>query len=187
MQHDYEILEDSVRNTFGGVVWSHKIHEKQSDLYAKQYKWMETAKILAASLTSVGIVSLIFTNQMWLKVASALVSFVSVFVSAFFKSFDLQTMVSTHTSVAHRLLHIRDDLKLLLLRIHLGQRTVDELMQQYNELVKQVDEIYSDAPRTSDKAVEQARIALDIKHDNMFSDGEIDDNLPETLRRRETR
>lgn len=28
---EYKILEDSVRNTFGSVVWSHKIHEKQAD------------------------------------------------------------------------------------------------------------------------------------------------------------
>ncbi|TCL61148.1 hypothetical protein EDD76_101245 [Kineothrix alysoides] len=183
MQNDYEIFEDSVRNTFGGVMWSHKIHEKQSDLYAKQYKSMETAKILAASLTSVGIVSLIFTDQIWVKILSALISFVSVFVSAFFRSFDLQNMISSHTSVAHKLLNKRDELKLLILRIRLEQDTVAVLMEQYNELVKQVDEIYSDAPRTTDKAVKQARIALNIKQDNRFSELEIDDSLPEKLRR----
>lgn len=185
MQNDYEIFEDSVRNTFGGVMWSHKIHEKQSDIYAKQYKCMETAKILAASLTSVGIVSLIFTDQIWVKMLSALISFISVFISAFFKSFDLQKMVSSHTFVAHKLLNKRDELKLLILRIRLEQDTVAELMEQYNEIVKQVDEIYGDAPRTTDKAVKQAKIALNIKHDNNFSKMEIDENLPEKLRKEE--
>ena len=55
MDEEYIILEDSVRNTFGGVIWSHKIQEKQADIYSSQYKYMETAKIVAASLTSVGI------------------------------------------------------------------------------------------------------------------------------------
>ena len=33
MDNEYSILEDSVRNTFGSVVWSHKIQEKQADIY----------------------------------------------------------------------------------------------------------------------------------------------------------
>ena len=57
MDDEYSILEDSVRNTFGSVVWSHKIQEKQADIYFSQYKCMETIKIATASLTSVGIVS----------------------------------------------------------------------------------------------------------------------------------
>lgn len=95
MDEEYIILEDSVRNTFGGVIWSHKIQEKQADIYSSQYKYMETAKIVAASLTSVGIVSLLFTGQVWIKVLSAIISFVSVFISAFFKSFDLQALIRT--------------------------------------------------------------------------------------------
>ena len=113
MDNEYSILEDSVRNTFGSVVWSHKIQEKQADIYFLQYKCMETIKIATASLTSVGIVSLIFTDQMWLKVLSALISFVSVFISAFFKSFDLQTLVSAHNNSAQKMLKIRDELKLI--------------------------------------------------------------------------
>ena len=73
MDNEYSLLEDSVRNTFGSVLWSHKIQEKQADIYFSQYKCMETIKIETASLTSVGNVSLIFTDQMWLKVLSALV------------------------------------------------------------------------------------------------------------------
>lgn len=185
MLQDYEILEDSVRNTFGSVVWSHKIQEKQADIYSNQYRLMETAKITAASLTSVGIVSLIFTDHMWLKLISALVSFVSVFISAFFKSFDLQTMVLSNKSTAQKLLTVREELKLLLLQIHLQQGTVYELTEQYRVLVKTIDAIYVDAPRTTDKAVSQARLALNITQDNTFTDEEININLPESLRRRD--
>lgn len=184
MQRDFEKLEDSVRNTFGSVVWSHKIQEKQADIYSEQFRFMEIAKITAASITSVGIVSLIFTDQLWIKIISALVSFISVFISTFFKSFDLQTMVSSHKSAAHKLLTVRDELKLLLLQIHLQQVTVTELTDQYSMLVKKLNEIYADAPRTTDKAVNLARLALNITQDNTFSDEEINVNLPESLRRR---
>ena len=89
MEEDYGVLESAVRQTFAGVVWSHKIQEKQADILAKRFKRMELVKIAASSLTSVGIVSLLIIDEWLIKIASALVSFVSVFVSGFFKSFDL--------------------------------------------------------------------------------------------------
>ena len=50
----YEMLESSVRDTFGSVVWSHKIQEKQADICSQHYKRLETMKIIAASITTVG-------------------------------------------------------------------------------------------------------------------------------------
>jgi hypothetical protein len=183
MEDKYDLIESSVRDALGSVVWSHKIQEKQADLYSQHFKWMETAKIVSASLTSVGIVSLIFTDQLWIKIASALISFVSVFVSAFFKSFDLQTMVSQHKAAANNLLSVRDELKLLLLKIRMKQGEPLELSKEYGEIVQQLDKVYANAPNTTDKAVDKARTALNITKDNTFSDTEIDGFLPAGLRK----
>ena len=46
-----QVLEDSIRNTLGSVVWSHKIHEKEADLILWKYKILETVKIISNSLT----------------------------------------------------------------------------------------------------------------------------------------
>lgn len=183
LEEKYCKLESSVRDTLGSVVWSHKIQEKQTDIYAKHFKVMETAKILSASLTSVGIVSLIFTDQFWIKIISALISFISVFISAFFKSFDLQTMVGQHKAAANNLLAVRDDLKLLLLQIKLQKSNPDSLYDRYEEIVHQLDKVYADAPNTTDKAVDLARVAFNITKDNTFTDGEIDGFLPVGLRK----
>ena len=180
---NYNKIESSVRDTFGSVVWSHKIQEKQADIYASKYKWMETAKIAASALTSVGIVSLIFTDQLWIKLVSALISFISIFVSAFFKSFDLQTMVNQHKSAANNLLVVRDELKLLLLQIRLQKDEPVALYEKYESTVHQLDKIYTNAPNTTNKAVEMARKALNITQDNTFSDAEIDRFLPVELRK----
>lgn len=183
MEEKYCKLESSVRDTLGSVVWSHKIQEKQADIYAKHFKVMETVKILSASLTSVGIVSLIFTDQFWIKIISALISFVSIFVSALFKSFDLQIMVGQHKAAANNLLAVRDDLKLLILQIKLQKSDPDALYNRYEEIVHQLDKVYADAPNTTDKAVALARTALNVTKDNTFTDGEIDGFLPVGLRK----
>lgn len=183
MDKNYETLESSVRDTFASVVWSHKIQEKQADICAKRFKCLETAKILSASLTSVGVVSLVFTDQLCIKIISALISFVSVFVSAFFKSFDLQTMVSQHKAAANNLLEVRDQLKLILLQIRLKQESVQAIYEKYEGVVQQLDKVYADAPNTTDKAVACARKALNVSKDNTFSDDEIDGFLPKGLRK----
>ena len=104
MIENYKMLEDVVRDSYASVVWSHKIQEKQADIYAEKFKKMETVNIGAASLTSVGIVALIFTDPLWLKLVSALISFATVYITAYFKSFDLQKFITSHK--AHSFLRI---------------------------------------------------------------------------------
>lgn len=180
---NYDKIESSVRDTLGSVVWSHKIQEKQADIYESRFKWMETAKIAAASLTSVGVVSLLFADQLWIKLVSALFSFISVFVNAFFKSFDLQAMVKQHKLSANNLLKIRDDLKLLLLQIHLQKDDPVTLYEQYESTVHQLDKLYMDAPNTTNRAVEMAREALNVTQDSTFSIAEVNKFLPAGLRK----
>ena len=183
MIENYKTLEGTVRDSYRGVVWSHKFQEKQADIYAEKYKKMETLNIAAASLTSVGIVAMIFTDPLWLKLISALISFATVYITAYFKSFDLQKLTSSHKSTANKLIAIRDQYKILIMKIKLEADTVENLIQRYEDLVKKTNEIFLEAPRTSDNAVERARVALKVKKDNTFSDEEIDLFLPESLRR----
>ena len=73
-----------MRDSYASVVWSHKIQEKQADIYAEKFKKMENVNIVAASLTSVGIVALIFTDPLWVKLVSALISFATGYITAYF-------------------------------------------------------------------------------------------------------
>lgn len=181
--NNYEVLEDVVRDSYSGVVWSHKIQEKQSDIYAEKFKKMETINIGAASLTSVGIIAMVFTDPLWLKLVSALVSFASVYITAYFKSFDLQKLIASHKAIANKLISVRGQYKVLLTEIRLQNDSVENLLKRYNELVKETDTIYLEAPSTTDEAVDRASEALKIKKDNTFSDDEIDSFLPISLRR----
>jgi hypothetical protein len=131
----------------------------------------------------VGVVAMIFTDPLWLKLVSAVISFATVFITAYYKSFDLQKMTSAHKGTANKLIGVRDQYKILLLKIKMKQAPVETLIDEYEKLVAKTDEIYSDAPSTSDKAVERASEALKVKKDNSFSEGEIDSFLPESLSR----
>ena len=130
-------------------MWSHKIQEKQCDIYTKQYRFLETLNIISASITSVGILSLIFTNQFWIKIISAILSFVTIFVSAYFKSFDLHQMTLSNKTTANKLLCIRDQLYLIILKIHMECDSANDLLIQYEKTLEELDEIYQSAPNLS--------------------------------------
>lgn len=183
MADPYKILEDAVRDMFARAVWSHKIQEKQADIYQKQYKWMETVSIVCASMTSVGILSTIFADHMWIKIVSAVLSFVTVFVTAYFKVFDLSKLTQAHKDSANKLLMIRNELTGLLTSIKLKEKSSEELETRYQELLDKANEIYKDAPQTTDKAAKLAKEALQVTGDNTFSTEEIDSYLPKTLQR----
>lgn len=183
MNDSYRVLEDVVRDSYGGVVWSHKIQEKQSDIYAGYFKLMEKINIVAVSLTSVGIIAMIITDSFWAELISALVSFATVYITAYYKSFDLPKLIIAHKSTANKLISVRDRYKILLTEIKLQSDSVENLLRKYDELLEETNVIYHEAPSTTDKAVKKASKALKVKQDNTYSTEEIDLFLPHSLRR----
>lgn len=177
-------LEDLVRNAYAGVVWSHKIQEKQADIYADRFSYLKIANIILAGLSSAGIITIIFTDPYWLKIISAVVSFLSFLITAYFKSFNLLGLNSAHKTTANQLISIRDRYKSLLFKIKYRMNTVEELLNEHQKLQKETSTIYLEAPSTTYKAVAKASDALKVKKDNTFTDEEIDSFLPSSLRRK---
>ena len=183
MEEQYRIIEDTIRHTFTSVVWSHKIQEKQADICSTKFRWMETIRIIAASLTAAGILSIVFSDQLWVKILFTCISFITIFVSAFFKTFNLQEMVSVHKATANKLVSIRDRLILLLTKVKICAGTSQDIMSEYETIIKELNEIYQTAPNTTDRAVAKARKALNVTKDNTFTDEETDTFLPKSLQR----
>lgn len=177
-----KVLENEVRQTFMSVTWSHKIQEKQAEICFSRYKAWEIIRIICSALTTVGLFSLIFSDQLIVKIISAILSLTITFISMMFKSFNLQEMSNKHKSTANKLLIMRDKLRTLLVEIHLEIEEDSKLLSKYKILQNELHEIYNEAPNTSKRAVDKARTSLEIKEDNKFSDEEIDRNLPENLR-----
>lgn len=122
---DKLVFEDTVRSAFAGVSWTHKIHEKQADIYYAQFKVMETAKITISVLASIGIVSLIISDPLWLKIISALISGGSAFISTYYQSFKTYEQIENHKNTARELLALRDRYIHLLLKIKINDDVSD--------------------------------------------------------------
>ena len=58
----------------------------------------------------IGILSTIFTDRLWIKIVSSILSFATVFIAAYLKSFDLNKLSKAHKEAANRPLIVQNEI-----------------------------------------------------------------------------
>lgn len=134
MKDDYTTLEDLVRTQYANVFWTHKIQEKQAEIYEFRHKLFSWINIISASLTSAGIISIVFVDQFWIKLVSAIVSFVTTTMSALLATFDYKNLAKSNKTAATKLVCYRNELLSLLGRIRIKEKTAKELFDEFENL-----------------------------------------------------
>ena len=180
--NEYQILLEVVKQTFGNVVWTHKIQEKQADIYNERYEFIETINIVIVSVTACGIISLVFTDQLWVKIGASLLSFITITISVYSKTFNLNNLSMQHKIAANKLIPIRDELLQIIADIHIHNKSVDCIHEHYQDIMDKLNKIYSEMPTTTDGAVKRANNALKINAEFTYSAEEIDSFLPPALK-----
>ena len=178
-----EILESQLRQIFASVVWTHKIQEKQADIYLNRYNNLEFLRILLAAITSSGIFATIFVDKFWLKVVTTIVSAISLFITTYFKSYNLKELQKQHKKSALEWLELREDIMAVLCDIPLSKYSQDDLIAKRDTFIKRKIEIAKTTLDVEEKAVKKASNALKITGDNNYSDAEIDSFLPPLARK----
>ena len=178
-----EIVESQLRQIFASVVWTHKIQEKQSDIYLNRYNNLEFLRILLAAITSSGIFAIIFVDKFWLKMITAIVSAISLFITTYFKSYNLKEFQKQHKKSALEWLELREDIMTVLCDIPLNKYSQDDLIAKRDAFIKRKIEIAKNTLDVERKAVKKASNALKITGDNTYSDTEIDSFLPPLARK----
>lgn len=144
----------------------------------KQHKCLEFWRILFSALTSSGIFAVIFVDETWLKIITAIVSAISLFISTYFKTYDLKSFQKEHKKSALAFLELREEFVSVLCDIKMNKYTEDELLKKRDDLIKKKIKIANNTLDASEKAVEQASEALCKRKDNTYSDEQIDSFLP---------
>jgi hypothetical protein len=176
-----QVLLDEVRQNFASVVWTHKIQEKQADIYAKRYKIFEIWNIILAGVTSCGVLAIFFCDAYITKVLTTLVSFGSFFSSAYLKGFDLKNLERQHRIAANKFIIVRNQLLHIIAELHM-ESNLEQIKAEYQQILSDLNELYLEAPSTTDSAVSKASKALNIKNEYTYTDEEIDHFLPNNLK-----
>lgn len=178
------VIEAQIEQLMGKVAWTHKIQEKQADIYRKKGNQAELIKIVLSAITSSGILAVALGAEAFgFKVATAIVALLSTGVNLYLKKYDFISLEKEHKASATEWLGLREDYISLIADIRANIITDEKIIEKRDELLKEYKTISGKSPNTSSEAYIEASKALKINLDDLISEEEINKFLPVELRR----
>lgn len=185
-QLNLPVLEAQIRECYGRVSYTAKTHEKDSDLCTTKLNIIKWVHIILAAITTSGLITAFLGDPKvsWLAmVASVICSTLQLIISTYTKDVDPGQEAANHKITAAELWNVRESYLSLLADINEKSIDLSQIKEYRDQLQAKLFEIYKTAPRTTAKAYKIARKGLKTNEEMTFSVKEIDQLLPEALRK----
>lgn len=177
------ILEGQLRECFGRVVYSHKTHEKCADILLSRLSTIKLWQIILSALTTGGFIAAMFGAGEIGASGGVLVSTALLVLNAYTKNYDLGELSQKHRQAGADLWVVREKYLSLITDLRMGEKPIEALQKERDDLLEQLHSVYSGAPSTTYQAYKKAQEALKQFEDMTFSDEEIDTFLPKELKK----
>ncbi|EGJ9503623.1 hypothetical protein DM854_26415 [Escherichia coli] len=178
------VLEGQIRECYGRVVYSHKTHEKCSDILLSRLSSIKFWQIILSALTTGGFLATFFGAGEVGSGVGIVVSTLLLILNAYTKDYDLGELAQKHKQAANEIWLIREKYLSLLTDLAMGEKPIEQLQSERDSLLESLHSVYSGSPSTTFEAYKKAQDALKNKEDLTFSEEEIDAFLPKELKRR---
>src|SRR6185295_2837156 len=179
------ILEGQLRECFGRGVYTHKTHEKAADILLTRLSRIKFSQIILSALTTGGFIAAIIGAGNVGAILGVIVSTLLLVLNAYTKNYDLGELSQKHRQAGADLWIIREKYLSLITDLRMGERPIESLQKERDQLLKDLHSVYSAAPSTTYQAYKKAQVALKQLEDMTFSDAEIDAFLPKVLKKDE--
>ena len=177
------ILEGQLRECFGRVVYSHKTHEKCADILLARLSQIKLWQIILSAITTGGFIATVFGAGKIGALVGILVSTCLLILNAYTKNYDLGELSQKHRQAGADLWIIREKYLSLITDLRIGEKPIDALQNERDDLLEELHLVYSGAPSTTYQAYKKAQGALKKLADMTFSDNEINAFLPKELKK----
>lgn len=178
-----QIIEAQLRENYGKIVYSHKTQEKCADMLTTQHHRIKNAQVILSALITTGLLVRIFKGAEWALILSTIMSAIQFGVTSYLKEYNLGETIQKHSTAALELFDIREKYLSLLIGLRARLLSAEELVNKRDELHEELSKTYKGSPRTFSNAYKAAQKALQVNSELTFSDKEIDNFLPQTLRK----
>lgn len=175
-------LLETVRESFGRVVYSHKTHEKMAEILEAKRACATVVEVLSLALSASGILSLQYHDENLVKAASAGLAFISLGFALYRAFANLDHRISENKRAACALWILREHYINLISDFSEGRLTEKAAQDERNRLQDVAHKIYETAPQTTSCAYKKAQKALKENEDFTFTPEEIDKFLPASLK-----
>ena len=168
-------------------MYSHKTHEKCADILLSRLSKVKLWQIFLSAITTGGFIAAVFGAGKMGALAGLLVSTALLVLNAYTKNYDLGELSQKHRQAGADLSMIREKYLSLITDLRMGEKPIEALQAERDNLLEALHSVYSGAPSTTYQAYKKAQEALKQLEDMTFSDEEIDAFLPRELKKREKR
>jgi t-SNARE complex subunit (syntaxin) len=182
MDDEKERLISTIRQIYGGIVWTHKTHEKDREIYAQRATRDKWINVILISFATVVLVLGIVLDKDWGTVVGTIFASLSTLFAAYSLSFSPEKEAQHHREAAKALYNERQCLLLLIERSMAADADLANIRRDLQNITERVNQINGIAPDTSSKAYQIASKALNVDEELTFSTEEIDNLLPPKLR-----
>lgn len=177
------VFEGQIRECYGRVVYSHKTHEKCSDILIDRQSKIKLGQIILSALITGSFILRFFDSEEMGSIIGAALSAILLCLTLYMKDYNLGELAQKHKQAANDIWLIREKFLSLITDLAIGNQSLDVLQRERDTLVNELHSVYSGAPSTNFKAYLEAQRALKESEDMTFSDEEIDAFLPRELRK----
>jgi hypothetical protein len=171
----------TARELYGRVVYTHKTHEQEREIWSRKVCFGSRINIALAGLTTFLAVLSAAIPQTIALIATAVSATATICFVIWQSSSDPSTKEAKHRVVAKELLWIREQLLLFIADCYTST-SAETLQKQLQLITRELTAVYKFAPDTSPEAYAAADRMIKSGHFT-FSDEEIDSMLPVDLRK----
>ncbi|MDO4462911.1 MAG: SLATT domain-containing protein [Bacillota bacterium] len=173
-------LKSQIKDAYGRVVYTYTAHHKLANRLRNKMKWIKIIQIFLTSISTVGFLATVITNQAILSWLGGITAALSLGLNLYVKEFEYQKEITQHEAAANDLWDVRESYVSLISDFEIMKE--NELRCQRDELQKRVSEINHKYPGTDTKSYRKAQVALQEDEEQTFNEGEVDGLLPIELR-----
>jgi len=178
-----QLLIAQIRENYGRVVYSHKSHEKAADIFHARLHAIKIFQITLSALTTGSLLYHLFSGNKTGTIIASIFSVILFILNIYTKEYNLGELSQKHHNTAQKLWDIRESYISLLTDFSTDVINSNTAREKRDRLQYDLNQIYTNAPRTFKQAYEQARKGLKFNEELTFSEEEINQLLPEKMRK----
>lgn len=165
-------FHEELKNFIVSTSWTHKIHAKYSDFLSFLSIVLKTIQIGGSALTSSGVIAIIIKEgSFWFKIGVAILSCITVFVSAIDKNLKLEEKLLKEREVTNEFYILKEKALRLLYKIHYENSPNFIIIEkEFDILFNRKLEIDLKLSNVPDFIVNKAGNSLKEKKDNDYTD-----------------
>lgn len=174
-------LRSQLRDEYGKVTYTYTSFLKYVQILKRKENTTDIIQIILSAISTVGLVSMLNIDYLWVKLTSTGVSAVLLALTLYSNRFRLSDDIRLYTHGADDYWKIRADYISLL--TDMEDLDIAEIIKRRDELIERTDEANRKYPKTNKRAYRKAQKALKKEEEQFFSDSELDMMLPQHLRK----